>query len=91
MLDVGEGRIYAPTYDEVRMAPWRKRLPSRKEIIKELIKSTKRHQLLPLGIIKGKAEPDRKWMMNVLRTNEPNHRFFSKGYFPEKVKDDDSD
>lgn len=43
MLDVGEGRIYAPTYDEVRMAPWRKRLPSRKEIIKELIKSTKRH------------------------------------------------
>jgi len=30
-------------------------------------------------------------MMNVIRTNKPDHRFFAKDYVPEKVKDDDSE
>ena len=63
--------------------------PPRKEVLKELIKVTQHR--LPLGIKRGKQEPDRKWMMNVIRTNKPDHRFFAKDYVPEKVKDDGSE
>ena len=89
-MAVMKNKIYAPTYDEVRMAPWRSKKPPRKEVISELTRVTK-NKPKPLGIKRGKWEPDMRWMLDVIRTNEFNHRFFAKDYVPEKVKDDDSE
>ena len=38
MKAVAGGKLYAPTYDEVKLAPWRRRVPSRKEVIRELLR-----------------------------------------------------
>ena len=32
-----------------------------------------------------------RWMLDVIRTNEYNHRYFAKSYVPEKVIDEDSE
>ena len=53
MKAVAGGKLYAPTYEEVRLAPWRRRVPSRKEVIRELLKAT-RNMAKPLGIVEGK-------------------------------------
>ena len=90
MKAVAGGKVYAPTYDEVRLAPWRRRLPPRKEVIRELLKAT-RNMALPLGVVEGKWEPDRKWMLNVIRTRKRDHYFFAKDYVPQLKAEEDSD
>ena len=91
MTSVAKNKLYAPTYDVVRLAPWRRKYPSRDEVIRELIKVTNRKKTKPLGIVKGKKEPDIKWMLNVIATLKNDHYFFAKGYYPEKVKHEDSE
>ena len=91
MKDVAAGKLWAPTYDSVRMAPWRRRLPARSEIIRELNQlAGAARPVLALGIVRGKKEPDRKWMLNCLRTLAPEHYFFDKAFVPQLVREDES-
>ena len=91
MKAVAAGRLWAPTYNDVRMAPWRRKIPLRAEILDELLKVVEGQ--IPrrvIGVVRGKHEPDRRWMLNAIRTVRPDHYFFAKDYVPQAARAEDA-
>ncbi len=86
---VRQGKFYCPKYGEIKMLPCPN--PPPKEMLINKVKfAAKRLKLADTGIDE-KHEPDRKWLVDVLATLQPDDEIFKKNYLPPArvIKDQD--
>ena len=74
-------KVFAPKHSDIRLKACPV-LPSRNELI-AAIRDVERAKRFTLGIPPNGPFPDVKWMVCMLSTYAPNHRFFDKDFYPE--------
>ena len=86
LMQVLDGTLWVPMFEEVRLRPCPLK-PPKTLLMKELLQEATQQEKT-LGLIEGKFEADAGWLLNVLSTLKPSHRFFQKSFYPslEKAK-----
>jgi hypothetical protein len=81
MIDIKEGSIWCPRYDYLKLRPCPRR-PLKCFILEEVLKELDKFKEKRITGIDDKHQPDVEWLLVVLATLNPNHRFFAKDYVP---------
>lgn len=85
LLNVHENKFQTMTIRDVRKAPCHDK-PAKFVILHELLKAQKTHPVYKnynFGIKwEDRKKTDKIWMLEMLSTIDPNHRFFQRSYVP---------
>ena len=81
MLDIKDSKIWCPRYDYLKIRPCPRR-PLKQYILEEVhLELDKFNEKRKTGIDE-KHQPDIEWLLVVLATLNPEHRYFAKDYIP---------
>jgi len=82
MLDIKDGVTWCPLYEDVRIRPC-PRKPLKQLIIQEVKNELKKKDGNLSNWIDEKHQPDVEWLLVILATLNPEHRYFQKQYVPQ--------
>lgn len=90
MKQVMEGKLWTPKYAEIRLRPCP--VPPKKALLIEAVMESlmQLDMDVELGFSNAtKAQPNKRWIVDVLSTLDPDHRYLQKDYFPtpEEMRD----
>ena len=79
MVKVRSGAVWCPKFSEIRLGPCVS--PPKLEYLMNEVVRLSTEKGLDIGAT-PKNMPDRKWLLNVLSTMDPDHEVFKKSYMP---------
>ncbi len=84
LLNVLQGQYWCPKFDEVRMRPCPK--PPQKQVLIDKLMDIADDKDLNITWIDEKHLPDKKWLVDVLATLDPEDEIFKKNYQPPPIR-----